>query len=47
MDKDEMLCTSSDKVWKEREANDRLIGAISLGRRWSFATRQKLYKPRE
>ena len=43
-----MFHTSSDKVWKEREAKERLIAANSgLGRRWSFATRQKLYKPRQ
>ena len=38
-----LLLTSSDKVWKDLDAKERLIGAISgSGRRWSFATRQKL-----
>ena len=43
-----MLRTSSDKSWKDREAKERLIASNSgLGRRWNFATRQKLYKPRQ
>ena len=43
-----LMHTSSDKVWKDREAKERLMTAISgLGSRWSFAIRQKLYKPRQ
>ena len=37
-----LLFTSSDNIWKERFANERLMAAISLGRRWSLAIRQKL-----
>ena len=38
-----LMHTSSDKVWKDREAKERLMTAISgLGSRWSFAIRQKL-----
>ena len=43
-----LMHTSSDKVWKDREAKERLMATISgLGSRWSFAIRQKLYKPRQ
>ena len=44
-----LMHTSSDKVWKDREAKERLMAAISsgLGSRWSLAIRQKLYKPRQ
>ena len=37
-----LLFTSSDNIWKERFANERLMAAISLGRKWSLAIRQKL-----
>ena len=37
-----LLFTSSDNIWKERVAKERLTAAISLGRRWSLAIRQKL-----
>ena len=44
-----LMHTSSDKVWKDREAKERLMAAIcsGLGSRWSLAIRQKLYKPRQ
>ena len=37
-----LLFTSSDNIWKERFAKERLMAAISLGRKWSLAIRQKL-----
>ena len=37
-----LLFTSSDNIWKERFANEILMAAISLGRKWSLAIRQKL-----
>ena len=38
---DKQQATSSDKVWKDRDAKARLVVSISSGRKCSLAIRQK------